>query len=155
MTNLPTFVTHNTGSQDFTVAPTSDLNRIGVYTVTVRSEIQVPDDFTKSSYTTRFVEYTLDISVLPCQVLSFTASPAVTDVYYTVGQATAQSGNYGFVQDPACGYAETLTVTGVPAYATHNQGTKDFTVPQIFTNDGVGAYTVTVRNEIEVPDDAL
>ena len=49
--DLPAFVTHNDASSDFTVLKSSDDSLVGEYTVTVRSEVQVPDDYTKSTFT--------------------------------------------------------------------------------------------------------
>ena len=52
VTNLPAFVTHNEGTSDFTIAKNSDSDLIGEYTVTVHSEIRVPNDYTQTSFTT-------------------------------------------------------------------------------------------------------
>lgn len=46
VTNLPSFMMHNEQTSDFTIAQNPDLNLIGSYTVSVRSEIKVPDDYT-------------------------------------------------------------------------------------------------------------
>ena len=53
-----------------------------------------------------------------------------------------------------CGYPETVTITGLPNFVTHNEGTSDFNIPKISDLDLIGEYTVTIRSEIEVPDDA-
>ena len=39
LTNLPDFVIHNESTSDFTLPKNSDLDLIGEYTVTIRSEI--------------------------------------------------------------------------------------------------------------------
>ena len=57
VTNLPSFANHNEATSDFTIPQNNDLDLIGEYTVTLRSEIQVPDDYTQSTYTTVFTEY--------------------------------------------------------------------------------------------------
>ena len=62
MTNLPPWATHNLANSDFTVAQTSDLARIGEYVVTIRSEISMPSDYSKSLYNVLFDEH--DFSIL-------------------------------------------------------------------------------------------
>ena len=57
MTNLPIFVYHNEADADFTVDRVDDLGLIGEYLVNLRSEICVPDDYTKATCTTMFDEY--------------------------------------------------------------------------------------------------
>ena len=52
VTNLPNFANHNEPSSDFTIPQNSDLDLIGEYTVTLKSEIHVPDDHSKATYTT-------------------------------------------------------------------------------------------------------
>ena len=73
VTNLPAFATHNEPSSDFTIPQNNDLDLIGEYTVTLRSEIQVPDDYTQSTYTIKFVEYDFVIQVEECLVDNYTA----------------------------------------------------------------------------------
>lgn len=75
---------------------TSDLSLIGVYTVTIRAEISVPDDYTKTTYTTIPVEYTYDLRMEPCQMNLFLGDPIVSDLSYVVGQPSVTSGIYGF-----------------------------------------------------------
>ena len=40
-------------------------------------------------------------------------------IQYFIGGSTLTEGNYAFTQQPACGYDESITVTGVPAFASH------------------------------------
>ena len=54
LTNLPSFVVHNEPSSDFTIEKNTDLGIIGGYTATIYSEIKVPDDHTKLTFTTLF-----------------------------------------------------------------------------------------------------
>ena len=61
LTDLPSFVTHNESSSDFTVPQTGDLSLLGEYPVTIRSEICVPDDHTQSTCSTMFVEYEFQV----------------------------------------------------------------------------------------------
>ena len=85
VTGLPAFASHNAVPHDFTVPATSDLALIGVYPVTLRSEISVPNDYTKTSYTKHFVQYSFDLRMEPCQITSYKGSPVVSDLLYTVG----------------------------------------------------------------------
>ena len=68
VTNLPAFAVHNEPTSDFTIAQNNDLGLIGEYVVTLRSEISVPDDHTKTSFTPWVVEYNFLIQVEECLV---------------------------------------------------------------------------------------
>ena len=46
-----------------------------------------------------------------------------------------------------------MTVTGLPAWAQHNEGTSDFTIPQTSDLSLVGEYEITIKSEILVPKD--
>jgi hypothetical protein len=65
-TNLPAFVTHNVGSSDLTIPQTFDLSLVGEYTVTIRSEIYIPDDSSMTTYSILFAEYDFIIRIEPC-----------------------------------------------------------------------------------------
>jgi len=85
LTNLPAFVTHNApATDDFTVPGSSDLSLIGAYPVTIRSEILVPDDYTQSTFTLKFVEYEFIVLMEPCLVTSYDATTIVTRIFYNV-----------------------------------------------------------------------
>jgi hypothetical protein len=85
LTDLPTFVTHNAPTtEDFTVPVNSDLSLIGSYVVTIRSEISVPDDYTQSTFTLKFVEYEFLVLIEPCLVTSYDATTIVTRIFYNV-----------------------------------------------------------------------
>ena len=84
ITNLPPFATHNEPTSNFSIE-TSDLADIGAYVVTIRSEIQVPTDFTQTSFTTFFVEYDFTIFVEPCLITDYFAIIEVPDISYNVG----------------------------------------------------------------------
>ena len=68
LTNLPLLVTHNEVSSDFTVPQSADLSFIGEYTVNIKSEIQVPNDQTKSTFTTYEVNYDFLVVIDPCSI---------------------------------------------------------------------------------------
>ena len=45
VTNSPTFLIHNEPQSDFTIRQNNDQSLVGVYKVTLKSEICVPDDY--------------------------------------------------------------------------------------------------------------
>ena len=59
-------MTNDAVTQDF-VVQTDDSNDVGIYTVTVECTIQVPDDYTKTSYTEWKQSDTFTIIVQPCK----------------------------------------------------------------------------------------
>ena len=62
--SLPAFVTHNEASSDFTILKNSDLSLIGnEYTVTLKSEICIPDDYTNASCTKMASEFDFKIII--------------------------------------------------------------------------------------------
>ena len=153
LTNLPPFVTHNEATSDFTIPQTSDLSLIGEYIVTLRSEISIPDDYTMTTYTTLFVEYDFIIRMEPCLVTTYTDTTKVTAIVYNIGAPSLTDGLYVFDEDPVCNYPETVTLTNLPAFVTHNEASSDFTIPQNNDLSLLGDYPVTLRSEICVPDD--
>ena len=78
-------------SSDFTIPQNNDLDLIGEYTVTLRSEIQVPDDYTKSTYTIMFVEYDFVIQVEECLVDNYTADQVIDTISYNIGTPSITS----------------------------------------------------------------
>ena len=154
LTNLPAFLSHNApGTDDFSLPSQSDLSFIGSYVVTIRSEIQVPDDYTNSVFTTKFVEYDFTVFIEPCVVNTYSDTLKVTLIEYFIGDPTLVDGKYMFEQDPFCGYDETVTVSNVPAFAVHNDVSADFSVPTNSDLSLIGEYIITIRSEIQVPDD--
>ena len=122
-------MTHNESTSDFTIPLNSDLSLIGSYPVTIRSEIQVPDDYTLTSYTTMFVEYDFIILIEPCLVSTYLDTTKITEIVYNIGALTKTDGLYVFDEDPVCNYPETVTLTNLPSFVTHNEPTSDFTIP--------------------------
>jgi hypothetical protein len=88
LTNLPSFVTHNLATSDFTIPQTFDLALIGEYKVHIRSEISIPDDYTKTKYTTKVAEYDFFIWMEPCLVTNYTATTKVPSISYNIGAPT-------------------------------------------------------------------
>ena len=85
MTNLPLFVTHNSpASDDFTVPQNNDLALIGFYVVSIRSEISVPDDYSKTTFTTMSAEHTFTVFIEPCLVDTYEATTVIDVIIYNV-----------------------------------------------------------------------
>ena len=94
-TDLPTFVTHNAPtSDDFTVPVNNDLSLLGSYTVTIRSEIEVPDDYTKTTFTKWFEEYDFIVYMQPCVVGKYEATQMITKIVYNVNALDVTSNKY-------------------------------------------------------------
>ena len=72
--NLPTWTIHNVASSDFTIPRNADLSLIGEYIVTLRSEIKIPIDHTKTTFKTVFAEYPFPIQVGGCVVKTYSAA---------------------------------------------------------------------------------
>ena len=104
LVNLPDFVTHNQGTQDFTIEQNADLGIIGEYKVTIRSEIEIPNDHTATTYTKMLSEYDFVIQVNGCQISDYRAVQDTMAMTYTIGQDNLYSSLYSFEQVPACGY---------------------------------------------------
>ena len=155
ITNLPDFMQHNENTSDFEIPKNTNLELIGEYIVTIRSEIEVPDDASSGTTTTMFVEYDFTVFIEPCIVNTYLATLEVADISYNIGASELTNVSpYVFDEDPVCGYPETVTLTDLPVFVTHNGPTSDdFTVP--FNNDLalIGSYVVTIRSEISIPDD--
>ena len=60
---------------------------------------------------------------------SYTAIQEVGDIRYNIGgDSLINIGKYIFGEDPVCEYPETVTITNLPDFITHNEGTSDFTL---------------------------
>ena len=89
MTNLPTWAIHDDVAKNFRIPKNEDLSLDATYTVTIRSEIQVPDDYTQTTFTTWFQEYTFDIVLIdPCET-STIDDFALADMERSVKQPAA------------------------------------------------------------------
>ena len=88
-------------------------------------------------------------------VSTYTATQEVADISYNIGSAEQlQISPYVFDEDPVCGYPETVTLVDLPSFVTHNAPTTDdFSVPMNTDLNLIGAYPVTIKSEICVPDD--
>ena len=97
LTDLPTFMTHNEPtSKDFSIDQIDDLSLVGEYIVTIKSEIEVPDDYTMSTFSTLVSEHKFSVFVNPCVVESFEASVAASNILYNIDQPEKTGGYYEF-----------------------------------------------------------
>ena len=153
ITNLPNFAQHNEADADFTIPSSSDLSLIGEYMVTIKAEISIPDDHTMTSYSPMIVQYDFPIRMQPCQVSTYSRNQVAGPIYFNVGAPEKTDGAYTFGEDPICNYDETVIVSGLPSFVSHNSSSADFTLSEISDLSLIGEYTVTIRSEICVPDD--
>ena len=65
---------------------------MGVYTVTIKSEISVPTDYWKTTFKTWSSEYDFEIWIGPCSITSYVGDPIASDAQYFVGQETLEFG---------------------------------------------------------------
>lgn len=71
------------------------------------------------------------------------------EISYNVGAPElANIGHYTFDENSNCNYPETVTLTNLPGFITHNEDTADFTIPSTSDLSLLGSYTVTIRSEI-------
>ena len=84
---------------------------------------------------------------------TYTATTAITSMIYKIGEPDLTN-SYAFNESPVCNYPETVTVTNLPAFVVHNEAASTFMVPFTLDINRVNQYIVTVRSEINVPDNA-
>ena len=60
---------------------------------------------------------------------------------------------YSFLLDPDCAMTPTLSVTNLPAFATHDMTGQFFSVPYTADLGLIGSYTVTIKSEISFFND--
>ena len=94
------------------------------------------------------VEYDFSIYVQPCIITDFTTLP-ISKVTYTIGDDPIQSEAYSFTQTPSCNYPEAVIVSGLPSFATHNEGLRNFDVAKTEDLTLHGVYDVTLRSEFQ------
>ena len=86
---------------------------------------------------------------------TYSISQEVGDITYHIGADSLMNvGKYIFTEDPVCQYPETVTLTNLPSFVEHNESTSDFTISRNADLSLIGSYLVTIRSEIQVPDDA-
>ena len=130
-----------------------DLAIIGGYTVRIRSEIRVPNDYTNKTFTIMFAEYDFFVQIEECIINAYEVSQKMQTLTYIIGDPDFFSAPYSFDETPVCNYPEIVTVTNLPSFATHRESDSNF---KIAKNENLaldGTYTVTLRSEIHVPTD--
>ena len=100
------------------------------------------------------VEEIVQVNVNPCIVDTYEASLKVIEILYNVGLPEKNDGNYEFAQSPNCKYPQSVTVSNLPSWATHNEAAQDFSISSIADLSMIGQYTVDMHSEIQIPDDA-
>ena len=78
---------------------------------------------------------------------TYQATTSVVELRYAIGEPATPDGLYIFDEDPQCGYPETVTLTNLPTFVTHDEPNSNFSVFTTDLND-IGQYTVTIRSEI-------
>ena len=153
LTNLPsTIVSHNEDTSDFTIVETSNFGDLGEYTVTIESSICVPTDHTQTACNTMSVNYEFKIIVETCLVTDFTATVKVVELRYNVGAPSLTDGTYAFEETPICGYQQTINLTDLPTFVTHNvPASQDFTIPSTTDLSLIGEYTVNISGSVCPP----
>lgn len=84
--DLPFFMNHNLASRTLNLPLTNDLSIVGIYQVTIRAEVTFFDDYTQSTSTTHFIEQTITVTVLACQVTSFDSVLSPGDISQQIGE---------------------------------------------------------------------
>ena len=105
------------------------------------------------NFITMEVEYDFPIQIEECLVDSYTADKKIDVISYNIGAPTLTSQIYSFVEDPPCYYDETVTLTNLPDFVQHNEMDSLFVIPENSDLSLIGSYTVTIRSEIQIPDD--
>ena len=104
------------------ILETEDASLIGAYTVTLRSEISFPDDYTLATFTTMTDQYDFTIYIEPCKITNFEATIVVPTLTYQLNSNAVTSNYYLFEQTPAvCNYPQTVTTENLPDFVTHNE----------------------------------
>ena len=111
----------------------------GLYTVEVEISLRETPDVKEVA--------TVTIQIDPCQISSFEGAVTPQSLSYAVDAPKVTSFAYLFTQNVACGYDESIEVSGLPEFMTHKPDDRDFT---IFTNElsNNGAYEVSVISSI-------
>jgi len=84
--------------------------------VTLRSEIYIPNDYTKSTFRTMVAQFDFVIYIEPCLVSTYEASTRVSLIVYNVGQPSLTDGYYDFKESPVCNYPEFVKLTNLPGF---------------------------------------
>ena len=76
----------------------------------------------------------------------------MNEIRYSIGSpAMPNVSPYTFDEEPLCGYPETVTLTNLPSFLTHNEDSSDFTVQESSDLSLIGEYIVNIKSEIRWP----
>ena len=92
----------------------------------------------------------MTVIVDPCQVATLIGSITGAPISYSLATPATTGAQYTFLEDLACGYDQSITVTGLPAFASHDQTLRQFSVETSDPSDKQ-TYTVVVESIIDVP----
>ena len=84
---------------------------------------------------------------------SYSATEIFETFSYNIGSPSLTSDKYSFDEDKPCGYTETVTIEGLPAFMEHNAASSDFKIQLNTDLTLIGSYEVTVKSEIVIPSD--
>ena len=89
---------------------------------------------------------------MPCVLLQYVDTLRVGEIRYAIGGSTMPNvGHYTFEEEPFCGYPETVTLTNLPTFLTHNEDSSDFTMQESSDLSLIGEYIVNIKSEIRWP----
>ena len=88
----------------------------------------MPDDYTKSTETLMFEEELVTVIINPCTVLDYSLTSAVQEINYYIGTPGFTDGSYIFDESPVCNYPETVIISNLPSFMTHDENNSDFTI---------------------------
>ena len=72
---------------------------------------------------------------------------------YRIGNPAQRGGNYEYFISGSCqNYAQTIALTGLPEFVTHNEESQDFTIEYTEDVTLAGIYEVTISSIILIPD---
>ena len=131
----------------------SDLKFVGSFNIEIVSEIQQLSP-TGTTFITTSRPITFTLSVQPCEVQTFGEVTApIGPIMYALGQPGLNAGPYRFEQSPACEYAMSETVLGLPLgpFVTFDKLNRMFTIVKSSDPSLVGVYNVTVISTFQQP----
>ena len=84
----PTFFSYDDASNEFNIDETFSAFRVGTYTTTIQTTIQVPTDYTQTDFTVLTTLQRFKFYVEPCIVASLDLITPIADINWAVGDAT-------------------------------------------------------------------
>ena len=134
------------------------LDDIGQYTMTMTTQQDLTDS--NQGFNTPYrgaipsVTQTFLLTIHPCSVTSLVNTDVQPDIVYRLSDATITLGTYKMDESPSnCGYDMTMSVQNLPAWASHDDTNREFTVPLTTDQSLIGVYPVTIFGEVQVWDD--